>query len=289
MIAPAFRRLPLWPIEYLQYYPTVPNPSGDFPTPYTVFLTPQSSAQLGPETFDLPNYGSVAVTLTPNFNPLATSSTLTGSLNNLSAFYNKNDANPVGSNPTYTWGTDNNDIGINNQATTAETYDLNFTFLNGAPNPADLLLMVSGLAYGTTATVSPAFGSPYLVGEYGAVTSNPAGSFSTTLLTGSGTFYSQDNGDPVNTGWSLSQFNSVSGVGIGTSMDINVSQIPGDGIGFSLAYVAVPEPTSMFVLGLGAMGLLGRRTRRRGGSSSATAGYAAGPSFGPPILRDKNR
>lgn len=125
------------------------------------------------------------------------------------------------------------------------------------PNPNDLLLNVTGLAVGTTATASQA-GS--LAAEYTFPASGfyPGGPSSTTVLTGQ-TFSSLGNADPVNTGWALYQ-----PTGSFTNLQVNVRQVNGDGIGFTLAMVA-PEPASIVLWGVAAVGMplvVWQRTRR---------------------------
>ena len=127
------------------------------------------------------------------------------------------------------------------------------------PNPSDLLLNVTGLAVGTTATASQA-GS--LAAEYTFPASGfyPGGPSSTTVLTGQ-TFSSLGNADRVNTGWALYQ-----PTGSFTNLQLNVLQANGDGIGFTLAYV-VPEPASLVLWSVAAAGmplLVWRRRRLLG-------------------------
>jgi hypothetical protein len=238
--------------------------------------------EIGPENFLLPGYGTVAVSLTAsNFNPVT--SQYTGTLYDSPSEQTRTTAQVTNSGPsqtvsnsgtgyvgtgvptgnTYMWGNDSNNIGINNQNGFDEQYTLSFDFISGTPNLSDLFLVVAGLAGssaggGTTATLTSTKDIPSLVGEdHGPYANSPS---STTLLsqtTGGWVYSSIGDGDPVNTGWSLTQF---TGAPI-TSLDLNVNQIPGDGIGFSVGYV--PEPASTGVLLVAAFGLLNRRRRRR--------------------------
>jgi len=238
--------------------------------------------EIGPEDFLLPGYGTVAVSLTAsNFNPVT--SPYTGTLYDSPSEETRSTGQVTNSGPaqtvsnsgtgyvgtgvptgnTYTWGNDSNNIGINNQNNSDEQYTLSFDFISGTPNLSDLFLVVAGLAGtsaggGTTATLAPIKDIPSLVGEdHGPYANSPS---STTLLsqtTGGWVYSSIGDGDPVNTGWSLTQFTG----GPITSIDLDVDQIPGDGIGFSVGYV--PEPASTGVLMVAAFGLLNRRCRRR--------------------------
>jgi len=124
----------------------------------------------GPGVYSLPGYGNVEVTMTnPNPSPLGAT-----------YFDQFNAYNEKTNNNLYSWGTDTQRFDIYNNVPSTETYQFNFTFLSGAPNPADLYFVVDGLAYGTTATVSQAGN---LVGEYTFPPSifYPGGPSSTTL------------------------------------------------------------------------------------------------------------
>lgn len=217
----------------------------------------------GPGVYALPGYGNVEVTMT-NPNPAPLGATYFDQLN----AYNEttNNATENAHYGSFNWGTDTQRFDIYNGDPTNETYQFNFTFLSGAPNPADLYFVVDGLAVGTTATVSQAGN---LVGEYQFPNSAyyPAGPSSTTLygVAGPQTFSSAGDGDPLNTGWALwqptSSLLSTTGTGGGGTLSFDVDQIPGDGIGFTVGYTTVPEPASMGVLGIGALGVLSRRRR----------------------------
>jgi hypothetical protein len=241
--------------------------------------------EIGPEDFLLPGYGTVAVSLTAsNFNPVTSS--FTGTLYDSPSEQTRSTAQVTNSGPsqtvsnsgtgyvgigiptgnTYTWGTNADNIGINNLNNFNEQYTLSFNFLSGTPNLSDLFLVVAGLAGpndsgGTTATLTSTKDIPSLVGEdHGPYANGPS---STTLLsqsTGGWIYSSIGDGDVYNSGWSLTQF---AGAPI-TSLDLNVNQVSGDGIGFSVGYV--PEPGSASLLCVAAFGLLHRRRGQRTGS-----------------------
>jgi hypothetical protein len=216
----------------------------------------------GPGVYTLPGYGNVQVTMTNPAPPLG--ATYFDQLN----AYNET-TNNVAENLAYgsfNWGTDTQRFDIYNSTTAIAKYQFNFTFLSGAPNPADLYFVVDGLAVGTTATVSQAGN---LVGEYAFPHSvyYPGGPSSTTLynVAGPQTFSSLGDGDQLNTGWALWQPSAAilntTGSGFGT-LSFDVNQIPGDGIGFTAGYTVVPEPGSLGLLGIGAMALMARRHRK---------------------------
>ena len=209
-------------------------------TPLQYMQVPASGSFSSPTTFNLPNYGSVQVSIA------GTSATFFDQING----YNQ------GAGP-YTWGTDTQRLGVLNTSGAPLSYSLNFNFLSGPPVASDLVLVVVGLASGTTATASLP-GS--LVGEYTFPPSGfyPGGPSSTTVLTGS-TFSSLNDKDPLNTGWALYQ-----PTGNFTNLSLAVSQISGDGIGFTLGYM-VPEPSTICLLTVGALslGLAALRKRRR--------------------------
>jgi hypothetical protein len=236
--------------------------------------------EIGPENFLLPGYGTVAVSLTAsNFNPVT--SQYTGTLYDSPSEETRSTAQvtnsgtsqtvsnsgtsyvgtgvPTGN--TFTWGTNADNIGINNLNSFNEQYTLGFDFLNGAPDLSDLYLVVAGLADsndggGTTATLTSTNDVPSLVGEdHGPYANSPSSTTLLSVATGAWTYSSIGDGDPYNTGWSLTQFSGAAF----TSLDLNVNQAPGDGIGFSVGYV--PEPASTGVLFLAGLGLLNHRRR----------------------------
>jgi len=271
------------PIQYLE------NPNGTNFGPFTAAsptLQPSPNIfnpnEIGPEDFLLPGYGTIAVSLTAsNFNPVT--SQYTGTLYDSPSEQTRSTGQVTNSGPsqtvsnsgtgyvgtgiptgnTFTWGTNADNIGINNLNSFDEQYTLSFDFQSGAPNLSDLFLVVAGLADsndggGTTASLTSTKDIPSLVGEdHGPYANSPS---STTLLsfsTGGWTYSSIGDGDAVNTGWSLTQFTGASF----TSLDLNVDQASGDGIGFSVGYV--PEPASAGLLCVAAFGLLSRRRRRQ--------------------------
>ena len=191
---------------------------------------PSSGNASLPQVYNLPGYGNVQVSVT-NSVPVTYFDQVNG--------YNQSAGG-------YNWATDTQRFNILNTTGAPEQYQFNFNFQSGTPNPADLELVVVGLAVGTTATVSQ---PGILSGEYTFPASGfyPFGPSSTTSLSGQ-TFSSIGNGDLVNTGWALYQAS-----GSFTNLSLRVNQVNGDGIGFTLGYV--PEPSTICLLGIGAVGL----------------------------------
>ena len=201
---------------------------------------PSSGSASLPQVYNLPGYGNVQVSVTNN-----TPVTYFDQIN----AYNQSAGG-------YTWGTDTQRFSVLNTTGSTEQYQFDFTFLSGAPNPADLELVVVGLAVGTTALVSQ---SGTFTGEYTFPASGfyPFGPSSTTSLSAL-TFGSNGDGDLLNTGWALYQ-----PAGTFTNLSLGVNQVNGDGIGFTLAYV--PEPSTICLLGVGAAA-----RRSRGASQAAS-------------------
>lgn len=158
------------------------------------------------------------------------------------------------------------------------TFTVNFTFLNGAPDPARLALFVTGISYGTF--IQPSIGVTELGEQLGPTSST----ISSTTQTGLASFYDHDtyvsrglvtmpvtsqenndqylystlNGDPRNTGDSLWQAPVTS-----TNFQLGITSEAGDGWGISLAY-AVPEPSTLVLASAALMvGLVVAAARRR--------------------------
>lgn len=66
------------------------------------------------------------------------------------------------------------------------------------------------------------------------------------------------DGDPKNTGWALYKPS-----GSFTTLSVDFLHEPGDGLGISLAYSVVPEPTTLIGAGLGLAAIVLRRTRSK--------------------------
>ena len=119
------------------------------------FVQAANSTSLSGTTYLLPGYGgqvqvtwaATQGTLLPFFNP-----------QDLPLAYNQSAGG-------YTWGTDTQAININNSspATNTVSYTVTFNFLAGPPDLSRLVLVIAGLANGTTATVSQSVG---LAGEF---------------------------------------------------------------------------------------------------------------------------
>ena len=172
---------------------------------------------------------------------------------------------PHGAAGPYTWGASAADFNILASSNGA-SYRVTFEFLNGAPDPRELLLVVAGLADGTKVEVSQP-GS--LAGEYhfpssqlhcGSIGTCPNGSSPTVLnLTSdtpcsSSTFIvrqcltsghtSGSGTDIQNTGWALFQATNAINVSRPTglpTLTVTVNQADYDGIGFTLGYATVPN------------------------------------------------
>lgn len=140
------------------------------------------------------------------------------------------------SNTSYNWGADTNFLSLENKGATSVEYTVSFYF-DGltAPNPADLFLVVAGLASGTTVKLlSPQTG--HNAGEFtfppykGYSGSSPTVAASASAWTFSG--HPSGGSDPYNTGWDLYQPDSPNL----RVLSLDVNQQPGDGIGLTLGY-----------------------------------------------------
>jgi hypothetical protein len=160
----------------------------------------------------------------------------------------------------YSWGSS---AGINFLATNNDLYTVTFYFLDGPPDPCDLVVAVAGLAQNTTATMSQPLmfqteydlNSPLSGGTFSAETKLD-GVYGPPIAGSIGTIVSsavkQTGGDDVNTGWavlqplnSLATTNLAAGSVQGFSgplnnlsyLSLDVNQQPGDGVGFTVGYI----------------------------------------------------
>jgi hypothetical protein len=94
-----------------------------------------------PTTYTLPGYGQVRVSWTASSPPL---------------LFNRQDESTAYNQSAggYTWTTDTQDVGIFNPTGATVSYAVTFSFQQGQPDLSKLVLVVIGLASGTTATVS---------------------------------------------------------------------------------------------------------------------------------------
>ncbi|MGP8198646.1 MAG: choice-of-anchor tandem repeat GloVer-containing protein [Limisphaerales bacterium] len=256
-------------IQWLQYPATnapalLPDPSGGN-TNGTWIIT------------NLPCYGNVLVTQTFPDPPSLIYWFLNQNLDNVPKAYGSFQDLQAGYG-AYSWGTYGSLLDFYNGNSSPISYNLNFYFLDGPPNPCTLYLGVVGLAEDTTATVSQPV--TFRV-EYDLTANAPGGngyaSADTTLdgLYGGsvpgtsgtlvGSAYSLNGvGDPANTGWAVLQpTNNLATTSLpaGSGTDINgnsypasgtypclslaVTQEPGDGIAFTVGYVCCnPCPTN---------------------------------------------
>ncbi len=172
---------------------------------------------------------------------------------------------PVG---PYAWGASATNINIYNGSLTGATanYTITFTFKGTGPppDPRKLLLAIVGLESGTNVNVSqPGVAqstSPPTLLQYtfnpipiGGSTSSPTLINTTsdtpcslsTSITGqcvSSGYTAAGGTDPRNTGWALFQATGpINVVGGHPTLSVNVSQLQGDGIGFTLGYATVPD------------------------------------------------
>ena len=229
-------------VHYLQQVP-IPGKVPSYPIPAGGTLKPGTYGK-----FNLPGYGAtVYVGLEPTV-PGASVPELTWAHSQEAEF--KSTLNGL-----YNWGADTDLLNLYNATSSTETYTLTFYFdgFPDAPNPADLVLVVSGLEGGsgseTTVTVSGINGSgPTTLGNTnGGEYTFPADptwwcyptckSTSPTVFPTAGnlTFssgYVGDSTDQRNTGWDIYQPNSP---GL-RALTLTVTQVSGDGIGFTLGY-----------------------------------------------------
>jgi len=176
--------------------------------------------------FNLPGYGDVSVNVSPNNG---------GPVPQLSWGHETKAQFQQTSNHLLNWGTDTDFVLSSNTSNTTINYTITFWFnALSTPNPADLYLVVFGLARYTTATVAPGKGTN--VGEYTLPLNMPTsptvlnnGTFSSGWFNGSGT-------DPYNTGWDLYKPNLPKL----NTLTLTVTQTSGDAIGFTLGYRVCP-------------------------------------------------
>ena len=161
----------------------------------------------------------------------------------------------------YAWGTGS---WMDFYASNNDNYTINFYFLDGPPNPCQLVLGIDGLAESTVATVSQPvmfmtefdLNSPLSDGTFSAHTKldtiyGPP--VAGTIGTAVGSAYLQDGyGDNRNTGWAvLRPTNNLPTTNLANGsvsgyfgplnnlpyLSVNVSQEAGDGIGFTVGYI----------------------------------------------------
>ncbi|HVR39302.1 MAG TPA: hypothetical protein VMU84_09415 [Thermoanaerobaculia bacterium] len=188
-----------------------------------------------PLTLDLPCYGRVLVTFSPN--------PPTGAQGGVVFFHQTSAENQSPQNNlSIVWGADTDRFSV--LTGPATDFTLTFTFLDGPPDPSRLFLIVAGLATVTTATVStvPATPPGTLAGEF-ASPAPPAALTSTTLISGS-TLSNAGDHDLKNTGWALYKIQPAAAI---SSLSVAMHQAPGDGVGWTLAYtcspaVSAPDP-----------------------------------------------
>jgi len=172
---------------------------------------------------------------------------LSGNVPNLAWGHEKTAEHQQTSNGLYNWGTDTDTLSLENKTGSSVTYTITFYFDGSAPpNPSDLFLIVVGLSAGNTGTGTTATivagATPSApgknVGEYSFPGTNCACSgsaptiFSPSTLTFRSGYDGPDDTDLYNTGWDLYQPNNPSL----SFLQIQVTQVAGDGIGFTLGY-----------------------------------------------------
>jgi hypothetical protein len=181
-----------------------------------------------PLTLRLPCYGDVQVTVSPATTPVT--------------FLEQTDAYNKSAG-TYSWGTDANRFNVvaDPNAQQNVKYTITFSFLGtNAPLASQLFLVVAGLANNTTATVStvPPSAGGTLAGEFHFTHPPSPHASSTTSITTSSSAATlgsiANTGDPINTGWALYQTQPAATF---TSLSVDMSQVPGDGAGWTLGYL----------------------------------------------------
>jgi len=210
---------------------SAPAHAQSIPVQYMVIPNPLLPLPPAPATYTLPGYGNV------NVNWSVVPACLTFAYQAETPAYNQS----AGTSPVYTWGTDTQDINMFNTCTSTASYTVTFTFLNGKPNLTNLILVICGLASGTTATVSQ---PGNLAGEYTIYDTSIPANTAPTEIDSTGTILS--SGYPThtttsykNTGWALFQVPPSSALlvsGGNPYLTVKFSQISADGIGTTLGY-----------------------------------------------------
>ena len=153
---------------------------------------------------------------------------------------------------TYEWGTDTSYFHLINTTGAPTQYTVTFYFDGiNPPNSADVFLLVTNLAHGSTATIvqgatTSAPGTN--LGDYTFPASQlicgwscPQGTAQTTFDPATlnfGNGYVVGQTDPANTGWDLYQPPVSSNLRV---LSLNVTQAANDNLGFSLGYRACPS------------------------------------------------
>jgi hypothetical protein len=216
-------------LRYLEISPKYPScfPGPNCPNPTTIIPA-------GSTIFNLPGYGSVRVTL----------SNINASGANTNAFYFSQRILAVQNKSAgyFNWISEDN-IGAQNNSNfnLRVTYKVTFELIAPiapAPDPKKLVLVISGLASTTTATVSQpvSLSGELQVPATGGLLTSPtvSNTTGTTTVVSSG---ASTGTDPKNTGWALFQTDGpVNLVGSVPTLSVTFDQEAGDGIGFTLGY-----------------------------------------------------